>query len=162
MNTKLSYNKMDGRLAFHAVQSFKPGEVTPEEWVALQEQSDNFGYGAPKVYAKYNQYKDSLIGQINSLNGQSTDYTLDELNELAGTIIYDKQTSKYYKVSINKQKHSVKDLSIDPASKIATEYWTPMVQLDKIVGDPGTDSYKVDYDYYAYSIYINYNCITFT
>ncbi len=30
MNTKLSYNKMDGRLAFHAVQSFKPGEVTPE------------------------------------------------------------------------------------------------------------------------------------
>ena len=24
MNTKLSYNKMDGRLAFHAVQSFKP------------------------------------------------------------------------------------------------------------------------------------------
>lgn len=30
MNTKLSYNKMDGRLAFHAVQSFKPGEITPE------------------------------------------------------------------------------------------------------------------------------------
>lgn len=27
MNTKLSYNKMDGRLAFHAVQSFKPGEI---------------------------------------------------------------------------------------------------------------------------------------
>ena len=35
MNTKLSYNKMDGRLAFHAVQSFKPGEVTPEECHAL-------------------------------------------------------------------------------------------------------------------------------
>ena len=31
MNTKLSYNKMDGRLAFHAVQSFKPGELTPDE-----------------------------------------------------------------------------------------------------------------------------------
>lgn len=31
INTKLSYNKMDGRLAFHAVQSFKPGEVTPEK-----------------------------------------------------------------------------------------------------------------------------------
>ena len=31
LNTKQSYNKMDGRLAFHAVQSFKPGEVTPEE-----------------------------------------------------------------------------------------------------------------------------------
>ena len=26
---------MDGRLAFHAVQSFKPGEVTPEECHAL-------------------------------------------------------------------------------------------------------------------------------
>lgn len=126
--------------------------ITPEKWVALQEQIDNFGYGAPKVYAKYNQYKDGLIGQINSLNGQSTDYTLDELNDLADTIIYDKQTSKYYKVSIKKQKHSVKDFSIDPASKIATEYWTPMVQLDDITGDPGTDSYKVDYDYYAYSI----------
>ena len=35
MNTKLSYNKMDGRLAFHAVQSFKPGEVTPEQCHAL-------------------------------------------------------------------------------------------------------------------------------
>ena len=35
MNTKLSYNKMDGRLAFHAVQSFKPGEVTPEECHSL-------------------------------------------------------------------------------------------------------------------------------
>ena len=35
MNTKLSYNKMDGRFAFHAVQSFKPGEVTPEECHAL-------------------------------------------------------------------------------------------------------------------------------
>ena len=35
MNTKLSYNKMDGRLAFHAVQYFKPGEVTPEECHAL-------------------------------------------------------------------------------------------------------------------------------
>ena len=35
MNTKLSYNKMDGRLAFHAVQSFKPGEVTPDECHAL-------------------------------------------------------------------------------------------------------------------------------
>ncbi len=35
LNTKLSYNKMDGRLAFHAVQSFKPGEVTPEECHAL-------------------------------------------------------------------------------------------------------------------------------
>ncbi len=35
MNTKLSYNKMDGRLAFHAVQSFKPGEVTPEKCHAL-------------------------------------------------------------------------------------------------------------------------------
>lgn len=35
MNTKLSYNKMYGRLAFHAVQSFKPGEVTPEECHAL-------------------------------------------------------------------------------------------------------------------------------
>ena len=128
------------------------GEITAEEWAALQEQTDNFGYGAPKVYAKYNQYKDGLIGQINSLNGQSTDYTLDELNDLADTIIYDKQTSKYYKVSIKNEKHSVKDFSIDPASKIATEYWTPMVQLDKIVGDPGKDSYKVDYDYYAYSI----------
>ena len=31
MNTKLSYNKIDGRLAFHAVQSFKPGELTPDE-----------------------------------------------------------------------------------------------------------------------------------
>ncbi len=31
MNTKLSYNKMDGRLAFHAVQSFKPRELTPDE-----------------------------------------------------------------------------------------------------------------------------------
>ena len=31
MNTKLSYNKMDGRFAFHAVQSFKPGELTPDE-----------------------------------------------------------------------------------------------------------------------------------
>ena len=31
MNTKLSYNKMDGRLAFHAVQSFKPGDLTPDE-----------------------------------------------------------------------------------------------------------------------------------
>ena len=126
--------------------------IAPEKWVALQEQIDNFGYGAPKVYAKYNQYKDGLIGQLNSLNGQSTDYTLDELNDLADTIIYDKQTSKYYKVSIKKEKHSIKDFSIDPASKIATEYWTPMVQLDNITGDPGTDSYKVDYDYYAYSI----------
>lgn len=35
MNTKLSYNKMDGRLAFHAVQSFKPGEVTPDECHSL-------------------------------------------------------------------------------------------------------------------------------
>ena len=35
MNTKLSYNKMDGRLAYHAVQSFKPGEVTPEECHSL-------------------------------------------------------------------------------------------------------------------------------
>ena len=35
MNTKLSYNKMDGRLAFHAVQSFKPGKVTPEQCHAL-------------------------------------------------------------------------------------------------------------------------------
>lgn len=35
MNTKLSYNKMDGRLAFHAVQSFKPGEVTPKKCHAL-------------------------------------------------------------------------------------------------------------------------------
>lgn len=35
MNTKLSYNKMDGRLAFHAVQSFMPGEVTPEQCHAL-------------------------------------------------------------------------------------------------------------------------------
>lgn len=35
MNTKLSYNKMDGRLAFHAVQSFKPGEVAPDECHAL-------------------------------------------------------------------------------------------------------------------------------
>lgn len=35
INTKLSYNKMDGRLAFHAVQSFKPGEVTPEQCHAL-------------------------------------------------------------------------------------------------------------------------------
>lgn len=35
MNTKLSYNKMDGRLAFHAVQSFKPGEVSPEQCHAL-------------------------------------------------------------------------------------------------------------------------------
>ena len=26
---------MDGRLAFHAVQSFKPGEVTPEECHSL-------------------------------------------------------------------------------------------------------------------------------
>lgn len=32
---KLSYNKMDGRLAFHAVQSFKPGEVTLEKCHAL-------------------------------------------------------------------------------------------------------------------------------
>ena len=31
LNTKLSYNKMDGRLAYHAVQSFKPGELTPDE-----------------------------------------------------------------------------------------------------------------------------------
>ncbi len=31
MNTKLSYNKMDGRLAFHAVQSFKPKEITPDQ-----------------------------------------------------------------------------------------------------------------------------------
>lgn len=30
LNTKLSYNKDDGRLAYHAVQSFKPGEVTPQ------------------------------------------------------------------------------------------------------------------------------------
>ena len=35
MNTKLSYNKRDGRLAFHAVQSFMPGEVTPEQCHAL-------------------------------------------------------------------------------------------------------------------------------
>ena len=35
INTKLSYNKMDGRLAYHAVQSFKPGEVTPEECHSL-------------------------------------------------------------------------------------------------------------------------------
>lgn len=35
MNTKLSYNKMDGRLAYHAVQSFKPGDVTPEECHSL-------------------------------------------------------------------------------------------------------------------------------
>lgn len=31
LNTKISYNKIDGRLAYHAVQSFKPGEVTPDE-----------------------------------------------------------------------------------------------------------------------------------
>ena len=31
LNTKRSYNKDDGRLAYHAVQSFKPGEVTPEQ-----------------------------------------------------------------------------------------------------------------------------------
>ena len=29
LNTKLSYNKNDGRLAYHAAQSFKPGEGTP-------------------------------------------------------------------------------------------------------------------------------------
>ena len=28
--TKLRYGKMDGIIAFHAIQSFKPGEVTPE------------------------------------------------------------------------------------------------------------------------------------
>ena len=28
--TKLRYGKMDGIVAFHAIQSFKPGEVTPE------------------------------------------------------------------------------------------------------------------------------------
>lgn len=127
------------------------GEVTAEAWAALKEQTDQHGYNSAGVYAKYNQYKDGLIGQINSLNGQSTDYTIDDLKALAGTIIYDKQTDKYYKVIINTIKKSA-SLNIDPASKIATEYWTPMVQLDNIVGDVGTDSYKVDYDYYNYSI----------
>lgn len=28
--TKLRYGKTDGIIAFHAIQSFKPGEVTPE------------------------------------------------------------------------------------------------------------------------------------
>ncbi|MBQ7036091.1 MAG: relaxase/mobilization nuclease domain-containing protein [Clostridia bacterium] len=28
--TKLRYGKTDGIVAFHAIQSFKPGEVTPE------------------------------------------------------------------------------------------------------------------------------------
>lgn len=45
LNTKLSYDKNDGRLAYHAVQSFKPGEVTPDQCHELGVKLANLMWG---------------------------------------------------------------------------------------------------------------------
>lgn len=129
-------------------------KLTVDEFINAQMQQDQYGYNGNSIYAQYNQYKDNLMSQVNSMNGQSTDYSIDDLKALIGTTVYDRQTSAYYRVNINQIKES-KSLDINPTSKIAIDYWTPMVTQSgtlSITGDVGIDSYKVSYDYDTYSI----------
>lgn len=79
MNTKLSYNKMDGRLAFHAVQSFKPGELTPDEChklgiqLAKQMWGNRFEVVVSTHLAKKHLHNHFVVNSVSWVDGKKYD-----------------------------------------------------------------------------------------
>ena len=79
MNTKLSYNKMNGRLAFHAVQSFKPGELTPDEChklgiqLAKQMWGDRFEVVVSTHLDKEHLHNHFVVNSVSWIDGMKYD-----------------------------------------------------------------------------------------
>lgn len=133
-------------------------KITEQVYNLRDVQVEGKQYTADDIYALYDTYKDNLLSQVNSLNGQSTDYTISDFKALIGKVIYDSESKMYYKVALTENKVNGK-LNILSTSKLATEYWSPMITQNGALDITGTisdneyyPSYSVTYDYINYRI----------
>ena len=133
-------------------------KITEKVYNLIDVQVEGKLYTVDDIYALYDTYKDNLLLQVNSLNGQSTDYTISDLKALIGKVVYDSESKIYYKIALTENKVNGK-LNILSTSKLATEYWSPMVTQNGALDITGTisdnkyyPSYSVTYDYISYKI----------
>ena len=139
--TKQRYGKEDGYIAWHGYQSFKPGEVTPEQCHALGEElarqmwGDRFQVIVTTHLDKEHLHNHFCINSVSFKDGGKYNFSKKELNRLRDT---SDRLCREYGLSVVEQPHKApsRQVWLDEQAGKPTRYNIYREDVQKAIDSP--------------------------